>query len=120
MSMFDLKNPADLKMINNVVIGNTDVCPALYDYKCVLADVKHNLLGFAEGGSYAPNQAGYLLFSWENQSFLKLMERRLDCGEGLDQIRGICIGNTFYLVHPGEICSYNREEGYSFIEKITL
>lgn len=38
ISMFDISDPADLKVAGSCVLKNTGYSPALYDYKCVLVD----------------------------------------------------------------------------------
>ena len=47
ISMFDISDPADLKVAGTCVLKNTGYSPALYDYKCVLVDEGENLIGLA-------------------------------------------------------------------------
>ena len=47
ISMFDISDPADLKVAGSCVLKNTGYSPALYDYKCVLVDEGENLIGLA-------------------------------------------------------------------------
>lgn len=120
LTMFDISNPADLKTINTCVIENTDYSPVLYQYKCVLADEKENLIGFATE-TYVKNHTGnYLLFSWADGKFVEQMAQPVNDDYRIDQLRGIYIGDRFYLVYPTEINSFDRSNGYQWIQKLTL
>lgn len=120
LSMFDISNPAELKTLGTCVIENVDYSPALYNYKCVLADAGENVIGFA-AESYDRNyKCSYLLFSWENGKFKELMTETVSQNTGLDTYRGLYVGDTFYLASPDEIISYDREQGYQKLENLEL
>lgn len=112
LSMFDISDPAELKIAGTCVIRNADYSPALYNYKCVLVDKGENLIGFLADD--------YLLFSWENGSFKKLMTESADDNVVAESYRGIYAGERFYLVNADSIASYDRENGYELIQKLEL
>lgn len=118
VTMFDISNPADLKEIKSLVLKDADYSEAFYQYKCVLADEKENLLGFPVE-SYARNSSDYVLFSWENGKFKNLLTEHLGQNEGGGH-RGIYVGNVFYLVNENRIASFDREEGYRLIATLEL
>ncbi len=120
LTMFDISNPADLKTINTCVIENTSYSPALYQYKCVLADETENLIGFATETYEKKQSANYLLFSWADGRFSEQMAQPVNDYYRIDQLRGIYIGDTFYLVNPTEINSFDRNNGYQWIQKLVL
>lgn len=87
LTMFDISDPAELKTLGTCVIDNLDYSPALYDYKCVLADAGENLLGFA-GQSYDYSGSGewqeddsYFLFAWEDGDFKNLLTEKIGVDE---------------------------------------
>lgn len=146
LTMFDISDPADLKTLGTCVIDNLDYSPALYDYKCVLADAGENLLGFA-GESYDYDGNGkwkesysYLLFAWEDGDFKNLLTEKVNSdeeeensaisdeaavdvlysGENIGDYRGLYIGERFYVVSPDRIISYDREKEYRMLQKLEL
>lgn len=120
LTMFDISDPADLKTAGTSVIKNLDYSPALYDYKCVLADAKENIIGFA-GESYREReQYSYLVFSWEDGAFREQMTESLGDGADLSAYRGIFIGDRFYLASPENVVSYDRKDGYKVLQKMEL
>ena len=85
LTMFDISDPSELKTLGTCVLDDLDYSPALYDYKCVLADEGENILGFA-AESYDYNGKGadmesYLLFAWEDGEFRNLLTEKLDVDE---------------------------------------
>lgn len=139
LTMFDISDPAKLKTIATCVLDGLDYSPALYDYKCVLADAGENLLGFA-GVSYdsAGGNISYFLFAWAEGSFKNLLTESLVDDEEEEAVsgkvvvdflyaeeniwnyRGIYIGEKFYVVNSREIVSYDREKDYRVIQKLRL
>lgn len=121
LTMFDISNPAELKTAGTCVIEDIDASPALYNYKCVLADEKENLIGFA-AQSYGRinDKNSYLLFTWEDGNFKNLMTEQLREDVFAEEYRGIYIGDRFYLAEKERIASYDRKDGYRLLEKLEL
>lgn len=120
LTMFDISDPAELKTVGTCVIGNLDYSPALYNYKCVLADAGENVIGFAAESYGRNDKCSYLLFSWEDGKFKELMTETVSQDTGLDTYRGLYVGDTFYLASPEDIISYDREQGYKKLENLDL
>ena len=99
LTMFDISDPSELKTLGTCVLDDLDYSPALYDYKCVLADEEENILGFA-GESYDYNGKGadmesYLLFAWEDGEFKNLLTEKLDADEEkTDAASNVSEGNS--------------------------
>lgn len=112
--MFDISNPTDLKTIDAMVLSDYYNSPALYDYKCVLADPEKNLIGFA--AEYHPAKHGYLkdylVFSWEKDRFSKKLNERLSEYAIPDFVRGIYIDNRFYIASPKEISGFDMKQQF--------
>ncbi len=120
LTMFDISDPANLKTAGTSVIKNLDYSPALYDYKCVLADAGENMIGFA-GESYQRKESySYLVFSWETGVFREQMTESLAEGTDLSEYRGIYIGDLFYLASPKSVISYDRKGGYRMLQKMEI
>lgn len=119
LTMFDISNPSALTIAGSVVLKNVDYSPALYQYKCVLADEEENLIGFAVS-DYEKGAAGnsYRLFAWENGEFQTLLSEEIGEKEELEKYRGIYVGDVFYLVNTSAAVSYDRENGYKKIQEL--
>ncbi len=121
LTMFDISDPAKLTTLGTCVLENMDYSPALYDYKCVLADAGENLIGFAaESYGGRKEKSSYLLFSWEDDAFHPLLSESIDGNEILDEYRGIYVGDTFYLVNTKAVTSYDRTQKYQKLENLEL
>lgn len=116
LTMFDISDTADIKTVGTCVIENGIYSPALYNYKCVLVDEAENMIGFALESE--TNKNSYLLFSWENGNFVKLLTASLEGGNETDGYRGIYIGDIFYLADSSRVFSYDRTAEYRLIESL--
>lgn len=122
LTMFDISDPAELKTVGTCVIQNLSYSPALYNYKCVLADAGENVIGFA-ADSYNEQWEciySYHLFAWENGKFKELMTESIPAEADTNKYRGLYVGDTFYLASPENITSYDREQGYKTLERLEL
>ena len=102
------------------MIRNIDYSPALYQYKCVLADPDENLIGFAAESFQGRSDSSYLLFSWEDGSFKEILAESLGEDDAIDQCRGIYVGNRFYLVSPDSVRAYDRTDDYRRMETLAF
>lgn len=121
LSMFDISDPANLTTLESCVIADVDYSPALYDYKCVLADADENLIGFTAqsyGGNRSDEECTYQLFSWQDGSFKSLMIEKLGIEDTLDEYRGIYVGDMFYLVNTEQITAYDRNADYERMQTL--
>ncbi len=117
MSMFDLSDPAGLKVLDSVVLKNRYFSPALYQYKTVLASPEEGLIGFAVGDE----ARSYLVYGWEEDGFRLLLEREWDGDScSLDQIRGLYVGDMFYIASPNQVVSFDRKGDYREIDALEI
>lgn len=116
LSMFNISDPSNVTEESKFVIENADSSPALYNYKCVLADVKKNLIGFTIN-HYGENVTqNYLVFSYEN-GFVNLLSESLGGDENAGwNDRGLYVGNYFYLTENGTIRVYDMNNGFNNIQ----
>lgn len=124
LSMFDISNPADVKEIDKMVLKNVEFCQAMHDYKAILIDPEENILGFGMGiydRKTYDLQGYYGVFTYDPENgFQKLLYQSVSKwmgspGDGyteLSDMRGIYIGNTFYLCGSSGISAFDREKEY--------
>ncbi|MCM1257841.1 MAG: beta-propeller domain-containing protein [Roseburia sp.] len=118
--LFDIKDPANVKIVKEFVIENGDYSPALYQYKTVLADPEENLLGFAMSSYQNGEKKSYLLFTVENGEFINLLTTPMDDTASIEEFRGMYAGDRFYLASPENITSFDRKQNYRKIQKLEL
>lgn len=120
LTMFDISNPAELGVIDSIVLKGLDYSPALYEYKTVLADSSANLFGFA-GVDYQERgeKAAYYLYQWGEGGFERLLKEELEQNVDTGSYRGLYSGAQFYLAGPDGITAYDREHGYEKKESLS-
>ena len=121
--MFDISNPAELSILDTVVLKDIDYSAALYHYKCVLADNTTNMIGFpvTEYGDYSYGSGygvGYQMYSFVDGQFKE--ELYVDLGKTSNDvdIRGLYIGKYFYLVWDEGIESYLSTDSYKEVSEL--
>lgn len=119
--MFDISNPAELNILDTLVLSDARYSPALYDYKCILADETENIIGFAaEYNSDYSFRNNYLVYSWEDGHFISRLKENFNSEISSSDCRGLYIGDRFYIADTYEIISFNRTKDYEKIQNFTL
>lgn len=118
LSMFDISDPANLTTVGSCVIEYVDYSPALYNYKCVLADAGENLIGFTTETYDGQGKRTYQLYAWEDGKFESLMLEKLDENSALDEYRGIYVGDMFYLANTEQMIAYERDADYERVQTL--
>lgn len=114
LSMFDISNPSDVKEIDKVILEDYYYSPAFDDYKSVLVDAKKNLIGF-----YAFGEKGvYSMYGYDEEKGFFCQMQEVVNGDFVS-IRGVYIGERFYLVAGNRIESYELGT-YKRIDGIVL
>lgn len=108
--MFDMSDPAKLKILGTKVLKDVDYSPALYDYKAVLAAPEENLIGFAAESYRNGSECRYELFQWDGSGFENILSENIKDGYNNSSYRGIYIGKRFYIAHPEVIRYYDRTD----------
>lgn len=134
-TMFDISNPRDVQVTSQLLIKDAVVCDALSNYKAILANADKNIFGFAyavnRGQSYLEYNMEenfyYGVFSYTEEGIIPLNYFRLADGdiyeEGMDyedyqSLRGIYIGDMFYLVSNRGIEAYDMASDFTFEEAV--
>lgn len=120
--MFDISNPVDLKIIDTLVLKEYYYSPALYQYKCALADPEKNLIGFAAeqdpvDGGYVMN---YNVYAWEDGHFTEKLRSKLPEYVSSEEIRGLYIKDKFYVAGMTEISEFDMNDGFQEKSRLSL
>lgn len=119
--MFDISNPADLKILDSLVLKEYYYSPALYQYKCALADPDKNLIGFA---AERDPRDGYLteynVYAWENGHFTEKLRSKLPEHGSSDEARGLYIEDKFFVADTTEIAEFSMNEGFQEKNRLQL
>ena len=111
LSMFDVSDPQQVSEIDRVVIPGITWCPAIENYKAILADADRNLIGFCYEDRYL------LLGFTEGEGFeirmiydaLSDMLRGASVGE---ELRGLYVGNDFYIAGTHFVTVFDMEDQF--------
>lgn len=115
--MFDISNPAELSIIDTVVIKTADYSPALDNYKAVLADLRKNMIGFVTL-DYSEDDLEYHMYSFMDGKFVEELVVEKDTLKYRESYRGLWAGNYFYMVSPAEIQSFDYTEDYKAVGEL--
>lgn len=109
--MFDMSDPAKLKILGTKVLQETSYSPALYDYKTILASPQENLIGFVAESYRRGLKRDYELYQWNGDGFESILSESLteDKYDNANY-RGLYIGDRFYIAHPEVVRYYDREK----------
>lgn len=114
LSMFDITDPANVQEITREHLKEYYYSDALYNHHAILIHPSANIIGFsAEGNRDDEYIQNYLVFAYENDTFVKRMEisTKLEDG-GYYYNRGTFIGDVFYLLSGnGTVKSYDLNTG---------
>ena len=117
--MFDISNPAELSIIDTVVIKTADYSSALFNYKTVLADLRKNMIGFVTA-DYSEEELAYRMYSFTDGKFVEELVVEKDTLKYRESYRGLWAGDYFYMVSPAEIQSFAYTEDYKAVGELEL
>jgi uncharacterized secreted protein with C-terminal beta-propeller domain len=123
LTMFDISDPVNLKIVDSVVM-NGDFCEAASNYKCALVDADKNLIGFEVTDYSAAVYIKYMVYSWENDHFVKQMAEQSANWYDELSIRGLYAGSRFYLLGAEDdgyrIRSYDMDAEFGKVDELQL
>ncbi|MDO5134815.1 MAG: beta-propeller domain-containing protein [Eubacteriales bacterium] len=121
-SIFDISDPSDVKEREKLVLKDVYGCRALSNYKEFLVDPEKNIFGFAYQLCEKETWEEYLyygVFSYDeeagfgNNVYLRVSEAMAGTYEDYASLRGLYIGDTFYLVGAKGAEAYDMENGFA-------
>ena len=108
LSMFDNSKPSDVKEIKTKIIKGEGYSEASWDHKAILVDSGKSLVAF-------PAEDSYYIYSWdEDKGFVEKTKVTVR-GESYDYygwMRGLFIGNYFYVLTPRNIVALDIDNGF--------
>lgn len=112
LSMFDISNPSDVKEEDKYIIKDSGFSEALYDYKAIMIDPDKNIFGFlysASTGNEYEYKYYYSTYAYEEKyGFIETAHYEIDDTSVFenDTVRGLYIGDYFYLTTNKTITGY--------------
>lgn len=119
LAMFDVSNPAELSIIDTVVIKTADYSPALFNYKSVLADTFTNMIGFVTA-DYSEDELEYRMYSFADGKFQEKLVVKKESLKYQESYRGLWAGNYFYVANPAEIQSFDYIKDYEAVDQFSF
>jgi hypothetical protein len=93
-------------------------------YKTVMIDAEKNLIGFLTADYDSDVSWYYQVYRWDEGGFREVLVQDLgneiSWGRSGMEVRGVYVGNYFYLVTTEEIKSYAMEDEFSLFAEIAL
>ncbi|MDY5022723.1 MAG: beta-propeller domain-containing protein [Blautia sp.] len=127
-SMFDTSDISSVKECDRMILENVLECYGLYNYKAFLVDAQKNIFGFVyrnggEQGNYENSEYFYGVYSYDENGFrlekaICLTGDFADEYEDAEAVRGVYIGNMFYLTGNNGINAYDMAQ--DFVQTDTL
>lgn len=110
LSMFNIKDPANVTEQNKTIVDGCTYSPALYNHKAMLVQPGKNLIGFATTANY--NTIKYMIYEYTGEAFncKAQLEIEVSYKYAMDDVRGMFIGNEFYVVSDGTLCVFNMTD----------
>ncbi len=117
LSMFDITDPANVTEQDKTIVEGYSYSTALENHKAMLVSPKKNLIGFP---TYDPTYKAvgdsrykYMIYEYTGDSFVKKAELSIPWNSDYklyyDSIRGIFIGNNFYVLSEQSLQVFDIE-----------
>ncbi len=119
MTMFDITDPTNLKVLDSVFLEDIESCDVVDEYKAALVSEQKNLIGYPVE-SYYMVRTYYKLYSWNQTHFQEILTQDVGDIHKQEQTRGLYSGERFYVITEKEVTSYHMEKGFSKIDCIQL
>lgn len=116
LSMFDISDPKDVKLITKTVVDEW-YSDALYDHKAILISTEKNLIGFPG------NDSNYYIFSYTEGKFVQKGSFDLVADESVTYwswgtTRGLYIGNYLYMLCDEAFCVVDMND-FTVVKQIS-
>ena len=112
LSLFDTSDPVNVTETAKYVIPGVTSCPAVDEYKAIFADASRKLVGF-----WCADR--YLVFtpdgtdSFDRVLLYDFMEDGLMNASDYSTMRGLYIGNEFYLAGSSFVTAFDMENSFA-------
>ena len=118
LSMFDITNPADVSEKDKLLIEGHVNSSVSTNHKAILVNADRKLIAF-------PADDSYLIYTYDPAGgFSKIAEIPVDRQDPNDwrlmEIRGLFIGDVFYVVSPNNVKTYDMKNGFAALGELKL
>ncbi|MCR5641567.1 MAG: beta-propeller domain-containing protein [Lachnospiraceae bacterium] len=110
LTMFDISNPADVEILDEQILKDADDAQALEEYKALFVAPDRGLVGFAVRSWNDERQCQYRIYRYGEDGFE--LEFAVDIDPNEWNMRGLYIGDDFYLVGDSQASSYDMNNHY--------
>ena len=117
LSLFDIADPANVTEYAKY-ITDSQHSEALYNHKATFVDAERQLVGFVGTSYFNDYSSEYFIYGIENGKFTVKYRVSLDKLRYTEYMRGLYIGDYFYIVSPDfiQVVDYNTFADVSRIE----
>jgi uncharacterized secreted protein with C-terminal beta-propeller domain len=122
--MFDTEDPAKPQILDTEVLSGVNYTPSDEYYKTVMIDAEKNLIGFLTADYDSDVSWYYQVYRWDEGGFREVfvqdLGNNMSWGQSGIEVRGVYVGNYFYLVTAEEIKSFAMEDDFTLFSEISL
>ena len=118
LSLFDMEDPSDVREAGRTTIAGITDCPAIENYKCVFADTARGLVGFYVNDHYMLYRVNGSKF--ERALLYDFYEDSLQGTESYNTVRGLYIGDTFYVAGGAFVAAFDMEHDFEKVNTLSL
>jgi uncharacterized secreted protein with C-terminal beta-propeller domain len=111
LSMFDVSDPSAVSQAHTLVLDDCFYSVAEYDHKAILVDAQRNLIAFPGSGG------DYRIYGYSPEEGFTC--RAVLTGFAKYDVRGLYIGNYFYVISPERIVSYSMTN-FEYIAELRI
>jgi uncharacterized secreted protein with C-terminal beta-propeller domain len=121
LSMFTNADPNNVKEEAKLVLENYHSAPTGSDHKLILVDSAASLIAF-------PADASYVICSYGDGGFKREKEIEVtdddlvsyDIWYGVRKVRGMFIGDYFYVISPRNVAVYDMRDDYRHVGSVAI
>lgn len=106
LSMFDISDPVNMNEKHKLIIDQY-YSDALYNHKAILVSPEKGLIAFAADNTY-------VIYKYDDDNgFSPVCELDSNSGKWKQLMRGLFIGNDFYICTEDEVCRYDMTNAFA-------
>ncbi len=117
LTMFDISSPSDVEIITEKTLRNIDYAAPFDDYKALMVSSDRSILGFMTESYDEDYESQYRIYRYDGEDFR--LEFTIDAEKFAGNMRGVFIGDVFYLIGESHGASFDMAHDYQKISDLT-
>lgn len=117
LTMFDISSPSDVEIITEKTLRDMDYAAPFDDYKALMVSSDRNILGFLAESYGTDYESQYRIYRYDGEDFR--LEFTIDAEKFAGNMRGVFIGDVFYLIGESHGASFDMAHDYQKISDLT-